>query len=485
MIDSSPETARGEDRLVGSDRVLVVLRVLAEHPEGIGLEEMAKAVGSPKPTAHRALAALRRAGFASQDGRGRYVLGDDFLRLAFAHHEARPDHVRIRPALVRLAARFGETAHYAVLDGREVVYRAKVDPPSGAVRLTSTVGGRNPAHNTGVGKLLLAWALPDDAAVTAWVDQGPAGAAHPAHQGERGGTGRGAGRRARARLRGRRPGERGGRHLPGRARLPDLLDQAERSGQCERPRLQDTAALAGRGGARDPRHPQGAMMTVHPLSTETYALAEGPVWDPVAERLLWVDIPTGRVMEGAFDGDLTVTATHTLPCMVGAVVPAADGSLLTAAEYGFATLGPDLAMGPRVLSDGAPSRLNDGACDPAGRFLAGGMARDDRRGQERLYRLELDGSVSVVAEGLTISNGLGWSPDGRTFYNVDSVPGVVWARPYDVESGETGAPPRDPAVWTTGCPTGWRWTWRGTSGSRSGAGARCAASHPAGGCCPR
>ncbi|MEU4550311.1 IclR family transcriptional regulator [Nonomuraea dietziae] len=173
MIDSSPETARGEDRLVGSDRVLVVLRVLAEHPEGIGLEEMAKAVGSPKPTAHRALAALRRAGFASQDGRGRYVLGDDFLRLAFAHHEARPDHVRIRPALERLAARFGETAHYAVLDGREVVYRAKVDPPSGAVRLTSTVGGRNPAHNTGVGKLLLAWALPDDAAVTAWVDQAP------------------------------------------------------------------------------------------------------------------------------------------------------------------------------------------------------------------------------------------------------------------------------------------------------------------------
>ncbi|MEU7900136.1 IclR family transcriptional regulator [Nonomuraea sp. NPDC049152] len=168
MIDPNPETPRGEDRLVGADRVLVVLRVLAERPEGIGLEEMAKAVDSPKPTVHRALAALRRAGFAVQDGRGRYLLGDEFLRLAFTHHEARPDHVRIRPALERLAGRFGETAHYAVLDGREVVYRAKVDPPSGPVRLTSTVGGRNPAHSTGVGKLLLAWALPDDAAVAAW-----------------------------------------------------------------------------------------------------------------------------------------------------------------------------------------------------------------------------------------------------------------------------------------------------------------------------
>lgn len=168
MIDPNPEIPRGEDRLVGADRVLVVLRVLAERPEGIGLEEMAKAVDSPKPTVHRALAALRRAGFAVQDGRGRYLLGDEFLRLAFTHHEARPDHVRIRPALERLAGRFGETAHYAVLDGREVVYRAKVDPPSGPVRLTSTVGGRNPAHSTGVGKLLLAWALPDDAAVAAW-----------------------------------------------------------------------------------------------------------------------------------------------------------------------------------------------------------------------------------------------------------------------------------------------------------------------------
>ncbi|WP_084958464.1 IclR family transcriptional regulator [Thermoactinospora rubra] len=173
MIDSSRGARRREERLVGSDRVLAVLRVLAEHPEGVGLEETARAVESPKPTVHRALASLRRAGFALQDGRGRYLLGDEFLRLAFTHHEARPDHVRVRPALERLAAAFGETAHYAVLDGRQVVYRAKVDPPSGPVRLTSTVGGRNPAHCTAVGKLLLAYALPDDAAVAAWVARGP------------------------------------------------------------------------------------------------------------------------------------------------------------------------------------------------------------------------------------------------------------------------------------------------------------------------
>jgi DNA-binding IclR family transcriptional regulator len=158
-----------EHKLVGSDRVLAVLAELARHPDGIGLEEMARSVASPKATVHRALAALRRAGFATQHGHGRYLLGDEFLRVAFAHHEARPDHVRVTPILRALCERHGETVHYAVLDGPSVVYRSKLDPPSGAIRLTSVVGGRNPAHCTGVGKALLAHALPDADAVRAWV----------------------------------------------------------------------------------------------------------------------------------------------------------------------------------------------------------------------------------------------------------------------------------------------------------------------------
>lgn len=163
-------TETPESRLVGSDRVLAVLRELAERPTGASLDELSKALTSPKATVHRALAALRRAGLATQDAPGHYQLGDEFLRLAFTHHEARPDHVRVQPALETLAARFGETAHYAVLDGGSVVYRAKVDPPAGGVRLTSVVGGRNQANATGVGKLLLAFALPDDASVRAWAD---------------------------------------------------------------------------------------------------------------------------------------------------------------------------------------------------------------------------------------------------------------------------------------------------------------------------
>ncbi len=161
-----------ESRLVGSDRVLAVLKELARYPDGVGLEELTRVIASPKPTVHRALASLRRAGLADQDAHGRYVLGDEFLRMAFAHHEWRPEHARVRSVLEALAAKFGETAHYAVLDDREVVYRAKVDPPFGAVRLTSTIGGRNPAHSTAVGKLLLSTQLRTKDEVAAWVAAG-------------------------------------------------------------------------------------------------------------------------------------------------------------------------------------------------------------------------------------------------------------------------------------------------------------------------
>lgn len=158
-----------EERLVGSDRVLAVLIELAEHTDGVTLDELAQTLESPKPTVHRALVALRRSGLATQVGRGRYMLGDEFLRLAFNFHAARPEWVRLEPVLRELADRYSETVHYAVLDGAEVVYRAKVDPPQGAVRLTSSIGGRNFAARTAVGKVLLAAEVPSEEALLALV----------------------------------------------------------------------------------------------------------------------------------------------------------------------------------------------------------------------------------------------------------------------------------------------------------------------------
>ena len=126
------EPAARPPRLVGSDRVLAVLvGAGAGTPGGVSAGRAgpdASAARSPPCTGR-----WRRCagpGFAAQDGRGRYVLGDEFLRLAFAQPRG-PPRARPGPAGARaLAERFDETAHYAVLDGRSVVYRAKVDPPS-------------------------------------------------------------------------------------------------------------------------------------------------------------------------------------------------------------------------------------------------------------------------------------------------------------------------------------------------------------------
>lgn len=155
--------------LTGADRVLAVLRSLGEHPRGVGVEELARKLGLPKSSTHRALSTLCRAGFAEHDERGDYRLGLELVRIAFAYHHHLDRRRVVEPVLAALAERFRETAHYAELDGDEIVYLAKVMPAGRGVQMTSHVGGRNPAHCTGVGKALLAYALPDLAAVESFV----------------------------------------------------------------------------------------------------------------------------------------------------------------------------------------------------------------------------------------------------------------------------------------------------------------------------
>lgn len=165
-------TAEGIPKLAGVDRVLAILKHVAEHPDGISLAALSELSDSPKPSVHRALAALRRAGFVEQTSSdGRYHLGFELVRIVFSFHQNLDERVLVDPVLNELAARFSETVHYARLDGGEVVYVSKVTPRDGTVQMTSVVGGRNPAHCTGVGKTMLAQELTDDDAVADYVRQ--------------------------------------------------------------------------------------------------------------------------------------------------------------------------------------------------------------------------------------------------------------------------------------------------------------------------
>jgi sugar lactone lactonase YvrE len=180
-----------------------------------------------------------------------------------------------------------------------------------------------------------------------------------------------------------------------------------------------------------------------PATAEVYGLAEGPVWDGVRERLLWVDINAGLVLTGELDGGRVVeTSRLPFPGTVGAVVCSKDGDLLVAGARGLLTVGPDGEITPGPAQDLIPadkrSRLNDGRCDPAGRFVVGSLALDDRHGEEQLLRIDGTGPVTVIDDDLDLSNGLAFSPDGTSFYSIDTIPGLIRVRDYDSASGKCG-----------------------------------------------
>jgi IclR family acetate operon transcriptional repressor len=149
------------------DRALRMLEELSRHGSGASLEELASSLALPKSSLHRTLAALRQRGFATQREDGRYLLGPEPLRIAFDFYDRLDVRVWLRPTLERLRAGLNETIHLGVLDGADVVYVDKLEPTH-PIALSSKIGGRNPAHCTGVGKALLAWTYPTDAALGAW-----------------------------------------------------------------------------------------------------------------------------------------------------------------------------------------------------------------------------------------------------------------------------------------------------------------------------
>jgi sugar lactone lactonase YvrE len=139
----------------------------------------------------------------------------------------------------------------------------------------------------------------------------------------------------------------------------------------------------------------------------------------------------------AADGSLERVATIEIDRHVGAVAPAFSGGYVLAAGPGFLFLDDDGSVRELAQPEGGRTdvRMNDGACDAQGRFWAGTMAYDESPGAGTLYRLELDGSCTTVLTGLTIANGIGWSPDGQTMYLNDSGTGCVDAFCFDSSSG--------------------------------------------------
>jgi sugar lactone lactonase YvrE len=173
----------------------------------------------------------------------------------------------------------------------------------------------------------------------------------------------------------------------------------------------------------------------------TCRLGEGPVWDARNQRILWLDILAGDIHQ--YHPETGRHRRFNAGEMIGAIALRERGGLVAAMQSGFAFVDPE---GETVERIGHPealvpgNRFNDGKCDPAGRFWAGTMSMHDEPAAGALYTLFPDGEVRRRIGGVSISNGLAWSADERTFYYIDTPTFQVMAYDYDASSSEIENP---------------------------------------------
>jgi len=181
---------------------------------------------------------------------------------------------------------------------------------------------------------------------------------------------------------------------------------------------------------------------VEPVGNVTAALGEGPYWVPEDDCLLWVDIEGARLHRTYFPAKETVTDS---PGPVSAAFPAVGGGILIAGGAALTLLFPAERGGQwvaRTIAD-TPARdgirFNDAGVDPAGRVWVGSMHVTEAEPVGELYRLDHGGRMNPVIKNVTVSNGLGWSPDGSRMYYADSPLRRVDVFDYDPATGEAFA----------------------------------------------
>jgi sugar lactone lactonase YvrE len=161
-------------------------------------------------------------------------------------------------------------------------------------------------------------------------------------------------------------------------------------------------------------------------------LGEGPLWDHRTGLLAWVDILAGHVH--LTDPGSGVTTTVPVGTDVGAIALHGDAGYLLAVRPGYATLEGHRVVVVNQVIDVDGQRMNDGALDPVGRFVAGSIT-NDRTPTGALYSRDPDGAVRTLFGGVTVSNGLAWSATGDRLFYVDSPLQSIDVMDYDVEAG--------------------------------------------------
>ncbi|MGW6906270.1 SMP-30/gluconolactonase/LRE family protein [Streptomyces sp. NPDC054940] len=182
---------------------------------------------------------------------------------------------------------------------------------------------------------------------------------------------------------------------------------------------------------------------LRPDRPDRLELGEGIRW--TGTDVVLVDILAGRLLSAPHDPTAPLRTMAQLPVPLGAVAPVAGrhGTWIAAAGTGICLLRPDGTadwLARPEENAGTRMRMNDAVADPFGRFWAGSMAYDAEEGAGSLYRVDRDGTVVRVLEGITVPNGPAFTPDGSLMYLADSARGVVRRYPVDPVTADLGTP---------------------------------------------
>ncbi|WP_170116523.1 SMP-30/gluconolactonase/LRE family protein [Devosia submarina] len=438
-------------------RGIQLLDIVASAPTGLRFTELLEQTGMPKGTLHRLLQSLVEERLLGFDARNQtYRLGARLFQWAHKVWDDFDLRGAAEPELERLRDLTGEAIRLGVMDGNSVLYIDQREVPQ-PLRLNNGVGSRAAPHASGLGKAMLAHlslekrrALLSDTPLekltnttitdtdelirqldltkargyAVSVDEQNVGISSVAapvlnHRGEPIGAIGIIGPSFRL------PVDR--LHALGR----EVIEAARRTSG----NFGEFAMSLG----IQPR-PLGVdradVRCVIPAST---FLGEGPHWSERDGKLYFVDILAPAVHAGD-----TVKGTYTslaVPELVGFIIPRTRGGFVTAMHGEIRGL--DLPSGSittiaRPEADRPGNRFNDGKCDRKGRLWAGTLAIDTAPDQGRLWRLDPDGRTYEMDRGFHVSNGMGWSPDDKTFYFTDTAKQTIYAYDFDLESGAIG-----------------------------------------------
>lgn len=446
------EEPNGQPGMQALQRGLRILDLVASRDGPIRFTTLLEASNLPKGTLHRILQTLIDERYLVLDERKQtYSLGSKPFQLAHRVWDQFDLRGAAEPELQRLADLTGEAVRLGIIDGDQVLYIDQRDTPR-QVRLANGTGARSAIHATALGKAMAAH-LPEsdrqrilkDVDLESFTDKTIIESGDLDQQLNI----------VKARGYAISVGEQhddvsavAAAVLDHRARPlaaigivgPSYRLPTETLHSYGREVIEAARRIAGNIGelamsiAVNPRPLDIGRDNIDCAIPGEDFLGEGPFWEAGTQRLHWVDILAPAILSG--DPVTGERSLRPMPELVGVAIPKASGGFVCATETGIKTISPsgEIAVLAEPEADRPGNRFNDGKCDSKGRLWVGSLAINTEPGRGRLWRVDADGRCALMEEGLHISNGLGWSPDDKTFYFTDG-PTKILAYDFDAEAG--------------------------------------------------